>query len=235
MHRRLSVLLLPAVLTAMLISGCQKSADQSATSSTPAAAGDSSQPSQNQAASQAPAQPAPPPEPPTVVVPADTRITVVLDQSISSKTANAGDTFSATVSAPVSVDGVVAIPKGAHVSGVVNDAKAAGRFKGGASLDITLTSLAVDGRDYPIDTSVRDLKSKGKGKRTAGLIGGGGGGGALIGGIAGGGKGALIGALIGAGAGTAGSAFTGKADIVLTAETPLTFRLHQPVEIKAPR
>jgi hypothetical protein len=231
MYRRLSVLLLPAVLTAMLISGCQKSADQSATSSTPAAANDGNQPSQNQA----PAQPAPPPEPPPVVVPADTRITVVLDQTISSKTANAGDNFSATVSAPVSVDGMVAIPKGAHVSGVVNEAKSAGRFKGGASLDITLTSVTVRDRDYPIDTSVRDLKSKGKGKRTAGLIGGGGGGGALIGGLAGGGKGALIGALIGAGAGTAGSAFTGKADIVLTAETPLTFRLHQPVEIKVPR
>ena len=47
--------------------------------------------------------------------------------------------------------------------------------------------------------------------------------GAVLGGIAGGGKGALIGAAAGAGAGTATAAATGKQEIVLRAETPLTF------------
>jgi hypothetical protein len=220
---------LTLVLMGLLISGCQKSTDQPATSSATANGSDSSQSAQNQTPTP------PPPAPPPLVVPADTAISVVLDESLSSKTATAGQTFSASVRAPIAVNGVVAIPKGAHVSGVVNDAKAAGRFKGGASLDITLSSVNVDGQDYPIDTSVHGVTSKGKGKRTAGLVGGGGAGGALIGGLAGGGKGALIGALVGAGAGTAGSAFTGKNDIVLSAETPLTFRLRQPVEIKAPR
>jgi len=233
MRRRLSLFVLSAVLTGVLISGCQKPAGQPATSSTPTAATDSSQASQNPPAVQPAAQPAPPPVPPPLVVPANTSITVVLDQSLSSKTATNGQSFSATVSTPVAIDGVTAIPKGAHVVGVVNDAKAAGRFKGGASLDITLTNLNIDGTDYAIDTSTHDMTSKGKGKRTAGMVGGGGAGGALIGGLAGGGKGALIGALIGAGAGTAGAAFTGKNDIVLSAETPLTFRLRQPVEIKS--
>jgi hypothetical protein len=55
--------------------------------------------------------------------------------------------------------------------------------------------------------------------------------GALIGGLAGGGKGALIGGLAGAGAGTAGSAFTGNKEIVIPAETPLTFRLERAVPL----
>jgi hypothetical protein len=230
MNRNLPLLILPVMLAGAFISGCNKSS-QPGTSSTPAT--DSNQTSQNQAAPQPAPQPTPPPEPPPLVVPAETAISVVLDQSLSSKTAANGQSFSATVSAPIAVDGVIAIPKGAHASGVVNDAKAAGRFKGGASLEITLTSVNVDGIDYAIDTSTHATTSKGKGKRTAGMVGGGGAGGALIGGLAGGGKGALIGALVGAGAGTAGAGLTGDRDIVLSAETPLTFRLHQPVEIKA--
>jgi len=72
---------------------------------------------------------------------------------------------------------------------------------------------------------------KGKGKRTAVFAGGGGALGALIGGLTGGGKGALIGGLAGAGAGTAGGAFTGNQQIVLPAETILTFRLERPVHV----
>ncbi len=137
MYRRLALFVLPAVLAGVLVSGCQKSANQPATSSVPAAATDGSQAAQNQAATQATPQPTtpqpvlPPAPPPPIVVPANTSISVVLDQSISSKTAAAGQGFSASVRTPIAVDGVVAIPKGAHVIGVVNDAKAAGRFKGG--------------------------------------------------------------------------------------------------------
>src|SRR6266850_1375025 len=75
---------------------------------------------------------------------------------------------------------------------VAKEAKAAGRFKGGAVLSLTLTNVTVDGKDYEIQTSAPTMASKGKGKRTAAMVGGGAGGGALIGGLAGGGKGAVI-------------------------------------------
>jgi hypothetical protein len=54
---------------------------------------------------------------------------------------------------------------------------------------------------------------------------------ALIGAVAGAGEGALIGGPVGAGAGTAVAYFTGKRNIHLRPETPLTFRLEQPVTI----
>ncbi|MHB8501488.1 MAG: hypothetical protein ACYDCG_09725 [Candidatus Acidiferrales bacterium] len=167
-----------------------------------------------------------------IVVPADTPITVVLDETVGSKISTTGQTFTATVQVPVEVNGRVAIPKGARVTGIVRDAKAAGRFKGGAVLDLELTAVTLGERDYEIQTSAHDQTSKGKGKRTAVMVGGGAGGGAAIGAIAGGGKGAAIGALIGAAAGTGGAGLTGNRDITLPAETRLTFRLVQPLEIR---
>ncbi len=76
------------------------------------------------------------------------------------------------------------------------------------------------------------MSSKGKGKRTAAMVGGGAAGGAAIGAVAGGGKGAAIGALIGAAAGTGGAGLTGNRDISLAAETALDFKLLQPVTIR---
>ena len=64
------------------------------------------------------------------------------------------------------------------------------------------------------------------------MIGGGAGLGALIGGLAGGGKGAAIGAGAGAAAGTGGTYFTGNKEIVLPAETAISFKLQDAVEVK---
>jgi hypothetical protein len=207
----------------LLAVGCQSSADK------PAGADANASPSMAEAAKTAVKKAI---EPRPLVVPADTVIAVVLDQTISSKTSKSGDKFSATVESPVEVEGKVAIPKGARAEGTVNDAKAAGRFKGGAALSLTLTSVTVNGKDYEIQTSAPTMSSKGKGKRTATMVGGGAAGGAAIGAVAGGGKGAAIGALIGAAAGTGGAGFTGNRDITLAAETPLDFKLLQPVDIK---
>ena len=170
--------------------------------------------------------------PKPLIVPEGTALQVVLDESLSSKTATPGQSFDATFETPVEIDGKVAIPKGARARGTVKDAKAAGRFKGASLLELALKSVEVNGKDYEVSTSAPTFSHKGKGKRTAVAVGGGAGLGALIGGIAGGGKGAAIGAAAGAGAGTAGAAFTGKADVVLPAETALSFKLTQPLEIK---
>src|SRR5216684_642206 len=223
MNRYFAAISLTALSVGLLVAGCQKPADQQ---SGPDA---NSSPSMAEAAKTAVQRAI---EPKPLVVPADTVIAVVLDQTISSKTSKPGDRFSATVESPVEVEGKIAIPKGARAEGVVNDAKAAGRFKGGAALSLTLTSVTVNGKDYEIRTSAAMRSSKGKGKRTAVMVGGGAAGGAGIGALAGGGKGAAIGALIGAAAGTGGAAFTGNRDITLPAETALTFKLTEPLEVR---
>jgi len=207
---------------AIALAGCTKSANQSATSDTASSSSPSGSPSANKEST---------PKPRPIVVPADTSISVVLDETVGSKTSTTGQRFTATVEAPVEVNGRVAIPKGARASGIVKDAKAAGRFKGGAVLELALTSVTLGEREYEIQTSAPAVITKGKGKRTAVMVGGGAGGGAAIGAIAGGGKGAAIGALIGAAAGTGGAGLTGNRDITLPAETPLSFKLLQPLEI----
>ncbi|HUL15582.1 MAG TPA: hypothetical protein VLV88_06275 [Terriglobales bacterium] len=210
-------------------SGCQKPADQSASGdssdSSPSSSPSSSSASGNSSASSHPAE-----QP--IVIPADTDIAIVLDEALSSKTSSSGQTFSASLRDPLELNGGVVIPKDARVTGLVRDAKSAGKFKGGAELSIELTSISVSGRDYNLHTSPRTWTTKGKGKRTAVLVGGGGALGALIGGLAGGGKGAAIGAVAGAGAGTGGAALTGDREISLPAETPVSFRLSQSLELK---
>jgi hypothetical protein len=170
--------------------------------------------------------------PKKITVPAGTIITVQLGSSISTKTARAGDNFSASVAQPVSVNGEVVIPSGSNATGTVTDSKGMGHFKGGALLAITLNSVDVKGASYQVQTSPSEHSISGKGKRSAVIIGGGAGLGALVGGLAGGGKGAAIGAAAGAGAGTAGAAFTGNKDIVLPAESTVSFKLLQPVDVK---
>jgi len=167
-----------------------------------------------------------------VVVPAGTTLTVRLGEALGSKISSPGQSFTATLVAPVAVGGDNVIPAGAEARGTVTDAKALGRFKGGAVLQIKLNSIKVNGVERSIDTSAVTRSAKGKGKRTAVLTGGGAGLGAIIGGLAGGGKGAAIGAVAGAGAGGAGSAFTGNKDVVLPAESAVSFKLEAPLELK---
>lgn len=196
-----------------------------------AANNDNSQQNPAGTSSAAPSTPAPPPPPAVVELPAGTEIRVRLDNDLSSNGSHAGDSFTATVSDPVVVNGTTVIPQDARADGEVVDARPLGRFKGGALLAVKLDRVHTRWGSYPVDTGTIDRAEKGKGKRSATMIGGGGGLGALIGGLAGGGKGAIIGALAGAGAGTAGSAFTGNKQIVLPAETLITFRLQRAIHI----
>jgi hypothetical protein len=167
-----------------------------------------------------------------VTLPAGTVVTVRLASAVGSKLSTNGDHFSATVARPVEVDGKVVVPAGSEALGKVVEAVPQGRFKGAAELRLVLETVTVNTDSYDVKTSAVTRSLKGKGKRTAALIGGGAGGGALIGGLAGGGKGALIGAALGAGAGTAGAAYTGNKEIILPVESMLSFKLVEPITLK---
>ncbi len=231
MRSRLVVLTLGLSLSFGLLA-CSKKPEQTTDTSTanPAPAATTPAPTQPTQPAPPPMQAAPKPEP--IIVPAGTTITVRLAQAVGSKISQTGQSFSGTTANAVMIGGKTAIPAGAAVTGTVVDAKPLGRFAGGASLSLQLTSINFGGSDRAIQTSVVSQTAKGKGKRTAVLAGGGAAVGALIGGLAGGGKGAGIGALAGGGAGTGGAAFTGNKDIVFPAESALSFKLEQPLEIK---
>src|SRR5438552_14345079 len=164
-------------------------------------------------------------------IPAGTKIPVVTDQSVSSKTAQVGQTISGTVAQDVTVGGKVVIPKGSAAKLTVSGVQASGRLSTPAKLYLRLRTVTVGGKTYTFATNSAGRTEGGKGKRDAGFIGGGAAGGAIIGALAGGGKGAAIGAGAGAGAGTAGAAATGKKDIGFPAETRLAFTTRATVTI----
>jgi hypothetical protein len=177
--------------------------------------------------SAAQAAPPPPPAPVQYTVPSGTALVVRMEQTVSAKNNNVGDSFSGALAQSVVVRGVNLLRAGTRVTGTVVASKGQGRFKGDGALGIAIQSVG----NYSVSTTSYEKTASGKGKRSAGFIGGGGGGGALIGGLAGGGKGALIGGLLGAGAGTAGAAFTGNKDVSVPAESVVTFRLAAPLTV----
>ena len=172
--------------------------------------------------------PPPPPAPVEVTAPAGTPVLVTITEELRASKNSVGDGFTGVLKEPVKGSGgAVIFPRGAHVVGTVVASKGQGKFKGSGALGIQVTSIS----GMRVGVSEYEKEQSGKGKRTAGFIGGGAGGGALIGGLAGGGKGALIGGLVGAGAGTAAAAFTGNKDVVIPSESTISFHLTHPVTI----
>jgi len=203
--------------------GASGTADQTAT-------GQPATPGQMDSSGQPIAAPAPGAAP--IVRPADvnvaagTNLTIRINQHISVKTSHAGDRFTGEVVEPVVGRGDrVVIPKGAPVSGVVVASHRRGHFKGSSILELRLTYLTLNGSRYALDTSDLTETKKGKGKRSAAIIGGGAGAGMLVGGIATGGVGLLVGGLVGGGGGTLLSGLTGNRDIEIPAESIVRFKL----------
>ncbi|MGA3054977.1 MAG: hypothetical protein ABSD63_12280 [Candidatus Korobacteraceae bacterium] len=166
------------------------------------------------------------PQPVSVSIPAGTMLTIRIDQHISVKTSRAGDTFTGEVVDPVLAgDNSVLVPKGALVGGAVDVAHRRGHFKGRSLLELRLTSLTLNGTQYPLTTRDLARSKKGKGRRSTALIAGGSGLGMLVGGVASGGVGLVVGGLVGGGAGTAAAGLTGNRDIDIPAEAIVRFKL----------
>lgn len=164
--------------------------------------------------------------PADVNIPAGSTLTIRINQNISVKHTAPGSQFDGEVVEPwTDASGRVILPKGTEVGGVVDESHRRGHFKGSSILELRLTSLTLNGTQYPISTHDLTRTKKGKGKRSTALIGGGAGLGMLIGGIASGGTGLLIGGLAGGGAGTAAAGLTGNRDIDIPAESIVRFRL----------
>jgi len=140
-----------------------------------------------------------------IVIPAGTRLTVRLNEDLSTQNRRKGSVFSTRLEKPIMVDGRVVVPAGALAYGRILDVERNKRVDR-PKIDGTLTSLMIGGREVPIVTDVVGAE----GKRGGGLAKVGAG--TLIGAIAGA---PVAGAAVGAGV----AAVMKGSDLVIPAGT----------------
>jgi hypothetical protein len=172
-----------------------------------------------------PAAPAP------IQLSAGTNFPIRMIDSVDSEKDSVGQTFRATMDAPITVNGDTVIPRGADVVVKLVEAKDSGKLTGHAELALALQSVSVNGKLVDINTQTVTKESGSRGTQTAKAVGVGAAIGTIIGAAAGGGKGAAIGAGAGAGTGAAVQMATKGEKVKVPSETRLTFVLDSPVTI----
>jgi len=179
-----------------------------------------------------PAAPPAPPEPNRVTITSGTLIPVRLVDGLSSDRNMPGDTFHATLDAPLIVGEFAIAERGARIEGKVVDSTKAGKVSGVSKLEIALTGITTsDGQHVRIQTQTFTKNGETSHGQDAAKVGGGAALGAIIGAIAGGGKGAGIGAGVGGAAGAGDVLLTRGKPAVLASETRINFRLSAPVTL----
>ncbi|MBI1749560.1 MAG: BON domain-containing protein [Acidobacteria bacterium] len=171
------------------------------------------------------------PKPVKVEIPVGTTLAVRMIDSIDSEVNRTGETFRASLDAPIMIEGEEVVPAGTDVSVRLAEAKTAGHMAGRSELRLEVSWFEFQGKRYTVDSSTYEQVGSSRGKNTAAKVGTGAAIGAIIGAIAGGGKGAAIGATVGAGAGAGAQVFTKGQQIRVPSETRIDFRLDQPIVV----
>ena len=87
------------------------------------------------------------PAPATMItLPKGTAISAAARQTLATDKNKVGDTFAASLTAPIQVDGKTAIPKGAQVTCRIVKVKK-------NEIKVTLASVVIHGKSYPLDTN----------------------------------------------------------------------------------
>jgi len=168
----------------------------------------------------------------SITVPESTRLEVSLETPLSSETAEAGDEFEATLTSPIEIEGIEAVPEGSRIEGHVSHAAGAGDVSGRGSLTLELDSLSLpEGGRVEIQAQPISVEARGTKGKDAGIIGGLAGVGAVVGGIIGGKKGAAIGGAAGGGAGTTVVLTTKGKEAVLERGASFAVRLAAPFTV----
>jgi hypothetical protein len=167
----------------------------------------------------------------SLLIPAGTSIGVRTSGAIDASQAEKGQTFKASIAAPVAVGGKVVIPRNTPVSiRLVSESKG-GRFRGAPKVEFELANITMHGRTYIAESTKDEVTKEGRGKRTGKFAVIGGAVGAAVGGITHGGKGALAGAAAGGGAGAGAAGLTGDRGMTVPSEYELVFSLNEPITI----
>ena len=152
------------------------------------------------------------------VVPANTDIYVRLQQPISSATAQAGQSFSAVLDAPLEIDGQTLAPAGAAVTGTVVAARESSHLSNSGYVRITLSSITLNGKTMLLPTNSVFVSGGSYKKRHLAFISGGSGSRALLGALLNGDK-----------PETTAAYASGKKEVGFLADRRLGFRLTQPL------
>jgi hypothetical protein len=184
------------------------------------------------------------PKTPVYTVSTGTIMRVRMNQTLNSKTARVGETFTTNVTEPVySTNGVVVVPVGSVVTGRVDMVKPAAKGGKVGQIDVSFTRLrlpngrvrAINGSLTSVDMDGANIDNEGSasgekmGHRKLIFYGGGTAGGAIIGGAIGGGKGALIGGLLGAGGAYLGDKYLKGKEAKVESGTELGIHLNQSI------
>jgi len=181
-----------------------------------------------------PPQGGPPPRyaPTTISLPAGTWVTVRVNEPLSSDHNQTGDAFTGTLLQPIVANGLLIARRGATVTGIVSEAKKAGRVSGVSHLGLEITGIQLaDGRQVQVKTKLMDRRGNTSYGRDAAAIGTTTAVGAAIGAGVNGGVGAGVGAAAGLVASTIGVMLTRGRPTVVYPEMPLTFNTETPLTL----
>lgn len=173
-----------------------------------------------------------------------TQLQTTLNQELDTKNSYDGEAFSVTVTVPVWVGGVMAIPAGSTIQGTVQQVTRGGKLSGHAQLQLQYNTLTLPGKAPfslnattaavgaaaqnvdPNEGTVNGPNSNaGKRAATGAAVGG------ALGGIFGGMGGLIRGGIAGAAVGTAGVLMSHSKDMTLRQGEPVLLRLERPLEM----
>ena len=150
-----------------------------------------------------------------VGVPAGTELTVALDKMLSSRTSQAGDTFSATVVEPILIDGHEVIPAGSTIEGTVTEVTPAREGAGKATLAGLVQEFPAPRKTEYVNVvewsaTGWPLRERILGKDTRGMV---------------------IGSIVGGGVGTVAMINKSGAQVIVPVDTPFGFKLEEPIQV----
>jgi len=117
-------------------------------------------------AAPAPAQ-APTPAPAAVAtggevsIPAGQSLLIRMIDGVDSSKNHVGDVFHASLETDLNVNNTLVVCKGIDVYGRLANAEKSGTFSGKSELQLELTRIVIDGKDYPVVSSDYTLQGKG--------------------------------------------------------------------------
>jgi len=154
-HRNFWLALAAAAL--LIVAGCSNTATNEPTTTAKKVATAKPAATAEPAATAKPAPVAKASQPTTMVtVPKGTVISATIGQTLATDKNKVGDTFAASLTAPIQVEGKTVIPKGAHVTGRIVKVKK-------HEMKVMLASVVIHGKSYQLETnSVRGSKSQAK-------------------------------------------------------------------------